>query len=97
MGHRLEALFTSGLAVGIRSGECSALRWPDVDMDAGKVTIRHTLQRVKRRGEKKGHLELLPPKSKKSRRTVDLPAICVTALRAHKLRQEQERSLAGTR
>lgn len=42
MGHRLETLFTVGLAVGLRSGECSALRWPDVDMDAGRVTVRHT-------------------------------------------------------
>ena len=97
MGHRLEALFTSGLGVGLRSGECSGLRWPDVDLDAGKITIHHTLQRVKGSGEKKGHLELLPPKSKKSRRAIDLPATCLTSLRAHKLRQEQERSLAGTR
>lgn len=28
MDHRLEALFTSALAVGLRSGECSALQWP---------------------------------------------------------------------
>jgi hypothetical protein len=67
MGHRLEALFTVGLATGLRSGECSALRWPDVDLEAGSVTVRHTLQRVKQPGEKKGRLMLLPPKSKKSR------------------------------
>ncbi len=97
MGHRLEALFTSGLAVGLRSGECSALRWSDVDMDAGRVTVRHTLQRVKLPGEKRGHLVLLPPKSKKSRRTIELPATCVTGLGAHKQRQEQERALAGSR
>jgi integrase len=97
IGHRLEALFTVGLAVGIRSGECSALRWPDVDLDAGSITVRHTLQRVKLPGEKKGRIMLLPPKSEKSRRTIELPETCVLGLRAHKLRQHQEQSLAGTR
>ncbi|MGA9623919.1 MAG: hypothetical protein WBQ65_05575, partial [Bryobacteraceae bacterium] len=66
MGHRLEALFTVGLAVGLRSGECSALRWPDVDLEQGAVTVRHTLQRKKHEG-----LVLLPPKSEKSRRTIE--------------------------
>jgi integrase len=40
---------------------------------------------------------LMPPKSEKSRRTIELPAACVTALRAHKERQNQERKLAGLR
>jgi integrase len=62
MGHRLEALFTSALAVGLRSGECSALRWPDIDLDKGTVTVRHTLQRKSGEG-----LVLMPPKSEKSR------------------------------
>jgi integrase len=97
MGHRLEALFTSALAIGLRSGECSALRWPDVDLDKAEVNVRHTLQRVKHPGEKKGTLTLLPPKSKKSRRRVPLPAVCITALLAHRERQGQERALAGSR
>lgn len=92
MGHRLEALFTSALAVGLRSGECSALRWPDVDLDKGTITVRHTLQRKKHEG-----LVLLPPKSEKSRRTIELPASCIGAIDAHRERQQQERALAGTR
>ena len=76
MGHRLEALFTVGLAIGMRSGECSALRWSDVDLDSGSVTIRHTLQRVKQPGEKKSALMLMPPKSRKSRsRIIELPPL----------------------
>jgi integrase len=92
LGHRLEALFTVGLAVGLRSGECSALRWPDVDLEKGAVTVRHTLQRKKGEG-----LVLLPPKSEKSRRTIELPASCVTVLQAHKERQAAERAWAGSR
>ena len=92
LGHRHEALFTAGLAVGLRSGECSALRWPDLDLDEGTVTVRHTLQRKKGEG-----LFLMPPKSVKSRRTIELAASCVTALRAHRERQGQERIIAGSR
>ena len=88
----MEALFTSALAVGLRSGECSALRWPDIDLENGAIYVRHTLQRKKGEG-----LVLMPPKSEKSRRTVELPAACVIALRAHKERQDQERSLGGAR
>lgn len=92
MGHRLEALFTSALAIGLRSGECSALRWPDVNLDLGEVAVRNTLQR-----KKGGGMVLMPPKSEKSRRTVQLPEICIDALRRHRLRQGQERTLAGSR
>jgi len=91
MGHRLECLFTAALAVGLRSGECSALRWSDVDLHKGTITVRHTLQRKKNEG-----LLLLPPKSEKSRRTIELPAVCIRALEAHRERQQQERVLAGT-
>jgi integrase len=92
LGHRLEALFTAALAVGLRSGECSALRWEDVDLDSGTFTVRHTMQRVKGRG-----LVLMPPKSKKSRRTIELPAACVSMLQAHRDRQAQEKAWAGSR
>lgn len=91
--HRLEAPFTVGLAVGLRSGECSALRWKeDVDVAAGTITVHHTLQRQKGDG-----LVLVPPKSDKSRRTIELPTVCVTALKKHQKRQEGERQWTGTR
>ena len=92
MDHRLEALFTSALAVGLRSGEGSSLRWSDIDLDKGTVNVKHTLQRIRDQG-----LVLMPPKSEKSRRTIDLPTSCGAALRAHKERQQQERILAGAR
>jgi integrase len=42
-------------------------------------------------------LILMPPKSRKSRRTIPLPACCVAGLNAHSARQQQERILAGSR
>jgi integrase len=39
----------------------------------------------------------MPAKSEKSRRNVELPTVCVTALRAQRERQDQERVPAGSR
>ena len=42
-GHRLEALITVALGLGLRRGEALALRWEAVDLDAGVLSVRHTL------------------------------------------------------
>ena len=36
-GHRLEALFTVALFLGLRQGEILGLRWADVDLEAGTL------------------------------------------------------------
>src|SRR5581483_5753132 len=45
--HRLCALFTVGLACGLRSAECLGLRWSDVELDGASpvLHVRNTLQR----------------------------------------------------
>jgi integrase len=45
-GHRHERLFAFLLGTGLRIGEALALRWSDVDMDDGVITIRHALERL---------------------------------------------------
>lgn len=113
-GNRLEALYTVALACGLRQGEALGLRWQDVDVDAGTLTVRHQLQRVPRpaaeseiqaeskglspampKKPKKTEVQLVEPKSRRSRRTIALPEIVVKALRAHRIRQLQDRLLAG--
>ena len=42
-GHRLGALVSVALACGLRQGEIIALRWRDVDLEDGLVSVRHTL------------------------------------------------------
>ena len=69
-GHRLEALFTVALAVGLREGEALGLRWQDVDLDAGRISVRIALQRVS------GKLQFEEVKSATSRRHITLPAHC---------------------
>ena len=89
-GDRLYALYAVAMAVGLRRGEALALRWSDVDLDAGSVRVVRTLSRVG-----KG-LVFTEPKSARSRRTVPLPAALVAELRAHKVRQAAERLTAGS-
>ena len=88
-GDRLEALYSVAIAVGLRQGEALGLRWDDVDLDAGKLRVRVALQRVN------GKLQLVGPKTAKSRRTIALPQTAVIALRKHRTRQLEERLRAG--
>lgn len=89
-GDRLEALYTVAVALGLRRGECLALRWEDIDLETGTLRVRHTLQRLEG-----GGWELAEPKSKNSRRTLGLPNFAVLALREHRKRQLEEKILAG--
>lgn len=90
-GHRLGALFSVGVALGLRKGELLALRWEDVDLEGGSLRVHRTVQRL---GEGVG-LVSGSPKTQRSRRTVPLPKVCVAALREHRSRQDAERDKAG--
>jgi integrase len=88
--HRLGALFSVALSVGLRQGEALGLRWEDVDLEGGTLTVRKTLQRIA------GEFVLLEPKTARSRRTIALPSVAVRALRTHRARQMEERLMAGS-
>jgi integrase len=90
-GDRLEAFYSVAIACGLRRGEALALRWSDVDLDAGTVRVARTLSRTAAEG-----LTFTEPKTARSRRTVPLPAPCVEQLRAHRVRQAAERLRAGS-
>ena len=44
-GHRLEALVCVGVGLGLRLGEALGLRWESVDLEAGVLSVRQTLER----------------------------------------------------
>lgn len=90
-GHRLEALFSVALALGLRQGEALGLRWQDIDFEAGTITVRHQLQRID------GKLTLVAPKTEKSRRTLVMPSLIVERLREHEKRQVAEKLWAGSK
>ena len=82
---RSEALYVVAVHTGLRQGELLGLKWTDVDLDAGKLSVRRSLK-VTEDG-----LNFGPPKNKASRRSVPLNKSAIAALRAHRLRQNEER------
>ena len=88
---RNAARWSVALALGLRQGEALGLRWNDIDLDLGTLTVRHALQRV--RG---GGLTIVPPKSRAGRRSIRLPGPLRNQLREHRARQNEERLRAGS-
>lgn len=89
-GHRLGALFSVAIAVGLRQGEALGLRWHDVNLEEGTLSVHFALQRVS------GEFKLVEPKTRKSRRTIALPDTAVAALRSHRTSQFEEKLAAGS-
>lgn len=87
-GTRLEALVTLALATRLRKGKLRGLRWEDVDLEVGKLTVRGQLQRIR------GDVKIVPTKSDRSNRTLNLPGFVTKSLRRHQERQADERTLA---
>ncbi len=88
-GHRLEALYTVALLLGLREGEVLGLRWSDIDFTAHTLRVGQTVQRVS------GRLLLAPPKTESSKRLLPLPMKVERALARHAERQEEERAAWG--
>lgn len=61
---------------GLRLGEVCALKWGDIDFDAGTMSIERTVSRIKdfENGENKTRLTVGNPKSRKSIRKIPVPA-----------------------
>lgn len=86
---RLSTLYRLALTLGMRQAEILGLRWTDVDLEAGTLRVRQSLQRIGRKTIVK------EPKTARSRRTLALSPSLVTALTAHRDRQEFERKRAA--
>jgi len=83
------ARWSVALALGLRQGQALGLMWEDVDLDAGTLTVRRALQRVKGKG-----LVLVEPKSFAGRRSRALPPPMIDALRRHRAWQLEQRLTA---
>jgi integrase len=88
-GHRLGSLFTVALALGLRQGECVGLKWSDVDLEAGTLSVMRQITRTNEHVEAEGD-----PKTRRSRRSLILPRVCVDQLLRHRRLQEAERAEA---
>lgn len=83
---RLEALYAVAIHCGLRQGELLALRWDDVDLEAGALHVRRSLS-----GSRGGRPVFTTPKTAKGRRQVRLTAGAAEALRHHRKRQLEDR------
>lgn len=96
-----QALLATGAVTGARRGKLLGLYWTDVDFARRVIHIQRTLQRVPkelldaesfRNVERVGEtgLAIVPPKSEKATRFVDIPSNLAVILKA--LRQQQNGS-----
>jgi len=85
------ALWVLALTIGLRRGELLALKWPDIDIDKGTLTISRTMTTR----EDGSYFIADEPKSTSSRRTIKLPMICIAALRRRRALQNQRRLQLG--
>jgi integrase len=86
-GRPLYPVAVLGLATGMRRGELAALRWGDVNLDAGRISVERSLEQTN------AGLAFKPPKTKAGRRVVSIPPSIAAELRTH-WRQQQEQRLA---
>lgn len=79
--HPRYPLYSLAITTGMRRGELLGLRWPQVNLVKGTVTVNATLRQV-------GPYDFAwdEPKTERSKRTLPLSAIAIEALREQKAR-----------
>lgn len=75
--------------IGMRRGEVLGLRWSDIDLDAGTVTIRSTRVRFGTT------ITTSTPKTARGNRAIAIGPATAAALRAWKRQQRADHLLAG--
>ncbi len=84
-------LFYLALFTGMRRSELLALRWSDVDLPLGQISVNRSLHHLQDRS-----LVFRTPKTAKGRRTIALPPSAALVLREHKKKQGDMHLLLGT-
>lgn len=90
-GDRFERLFIVALFSGMRQSEIIGLRWDDVDLDAGLITVCRQLQKSRSSGE---YLFIDETKNGKARIAAIAPSI-VTVLKKQRAQQMEWKLAAG--
>lgn len=87
---RLYALFVVIALLGLRRSEALGLRWDDVDLERGALSVRRGLHRID------GQLVSMETKTRRSQRTIPLPPLVARVLIAHRAAQLlEQQDLAG--
>lgn len=78
------------LGSGLRRGELLGLKWQNVNLEEGKITVLEQLVRSKEKG-----LIIKNLKTKSSRRTIPLPSDVAKQLKVYRKQQLKEKMLLG--
>ena len=84
------ALWRLAATTGIRRGELAGLRWNDVDLQLGRITV------VRQRAKGAGTVESGPTKTRRSRRLVSIDERTAELLKDHRRTQNQRWHTLGT-
>jgi integrase len=93
-GHKVTRMWAPlvlAVLTGMRRGELLGLRWCDVDLENGALSVVQAL-------EQDGHdVYVKVPKTERSRRRISLPPFAMATLRSHRATQDEERLRAGVK
>lgn len=89
---RWSALFVLALATSLRPSEYLGLKWQDIDLKGGVITVQRSLIW---KSYKTGDWYFSEPKTPRSRRRVPLPESARRVMATHKRHQAEERLKAG--
>lgn len=89
-GTPLATAIRIALATGMRQSELLGLRWSDIDLERGQLVVQQTIQHVA------GDFQSLPPKTRNSRRAIELSSATAALLRRHKSTQNEDRLRLGS-
>jgi integrase len=78
-----------GISTGLRRGEVLALRWKDVNLAAGRLTVSQAMEKTN------DGIRFKQPKTKRSRRTIPVPPFAIRGLTEFEKKQQQEKLLYG--
>jgi integrase len=88
-GKPLYSIAVIGLGTGLRRGELLALRWQDIDLEAGSLRVERSLEQTR------AGLRFKTPKTARSRRTIWLSPAVVSELRGIWRMQQEQRLALG--
>lgn len=86
----IQAVISTALYTGARRGEIVGLKWSDIDLEEGVLTIKRSV--YKPHGEP---AKEKPPKTAGSIRTISIPRVLCDVLTAHKAEQDRHRLYLG--
>jgi integrase len=94
-GDPLQVPILLAATTGMRRGEVLGLRWSDVDLDQGRLSVRQILTAPRDPATGAHTLIFGEPKTARGKRSIKLDAQTVAALKVHRLEQEKVKRWGG--